>query len=77
MLEQVALIFGFICALVAALFLASKNGSKAAQLESLKAELRKQAEEQKRAKQITDSVGAMDEHTVRQRLHEVANRYQQ
>lgn len=77
MLEQVALIFGFVCAFVAALLFASKNGSKAAQLESLKAEMKKQAEEQKRAKQITDSVIVMDQHTVRQRLHEIANRHQQ
>lgn len=54
--------------------LASKNGSKAAQLEALKAELKKQAEEQERAKKINDSVAAMDEHTVRQRLHDVANK---
>ncbi len=57
-----------------AMYLASKNGSKAAQLEALKAEIRKQAEEQERAQKITDSVGAMDEHAVRSRLHQIANK---
>lgn len=77
MLEQVALIFGFACAFVAALFLASKNGSKAAQLESLKAELKKQAEEQKRAKQVTDTVYSLSADDARKRLHEVANSHKQ
>ena len=56
-----------------ALWLASKNGSKSAQLAALKAEIKKQAEEQARARKISDSVAVMDEHTVRQRLHQVAN----
>ncbi len=56
-----------------ALWLASKNGSKSAQLEALKAEIRKNAEEQARASKIMDCVSGMDEHTVRQRLHQVAN----
>ena len=57
-----------------AIYLASKNGSKAAQLEALKAEIKKQAEEQRRVQKITDTVTAMDEHSVRQRLHKIANR---
>lgn len=58
----------------AVIYLASKNGSKAAQLEALKAELKKQAEEQARASKIMDNVGSFDEHTCRQRLHNVANK---
>lgn len=54
--------------------LASKNGSKAAQLEALKAELRKQAKEQERANKIINNVRNMDEHTCRQRLHQIANK---
>lgn len=57
-----------------AIYLASKNGSKSAQLEALKAEIKKQAEEQRRANKIMDNVRSFDEHTVRQRLHEIANR---
>ena len=57
-----------------ALWLASKNGSKAAQLEALKAEIKKNAEEQKRAKEITDAVYAMSADDARRRLHEVASK---
>ena len=57
-----------------ALWLASKNGSKAAQLEALKLELKKQTEEQQRVTKIRDGVMRMDESAVRERLHEIANR---
>ena len=73
-MQTIILIAGFIVAFVASLWLASKNGSKAAQLEALKAEIQKQAEEQERAEKITDSVCAMDEHTMRNKLHEIANK---
>lgn len=53
--------------------LASKNGSKAAQLEALKAELRKQIEEQARAKQITDNVYSLSNDDARRRLQAIAN----
>ena len=56
------------------LWLASKNGSKAAQLEALKAELRKQAEEQRRAQRITDNVYSLPADDARRRLHDVANK---
>ena len=56
-----------------ALWLASKNGSKSAQLEALKAELKKRAEEQRRAQQITDRVYTLSMDDIRRRLHEVAN----
>lgn len=59
---------------VAAIRLASKQGSKAAQLESLKAELKKQAEEQKRANQIMDRVRNMPSDAVRQRLHHISSK---
>ncbi len=74
MLWQFALVLCGGGLLAVCLWLASKNGSKAAQLEALKTELKKQVEEQARAQQIRDSVSAMDEHTVRSRLHEVANK---
>ena len=56
-----------------ALWLASKNGSKYAQLEALKSELKKQAEEQKRAQKITSYVYALSAADARKRLHNVAN----
>lgn len=54
--------------------LASKNGSKSAQLEALKAELRKQAEEQARANKIIDSVRAMPSDDVRKRLQDISGK---
>lgn len=60
--------------LAVCLWLASKNGSKAAQLEALKSELKKQAEEQRRAQRIIDNVYAMSADDARRRLHNVANR---
>lgn len=57
-----------------ALILASKNGSKSAQLEALKAELKKQAEEQARAQRIIDNVNYLSADDARRRLHNVANK---
>ena len=57
-----------------ALWLASKNGSKSAQLEALKIELKKQAEEQERAQRITDSVYSFRNDDVRKRLYAIANK---
>lgn len=67
-------IFGLGSLLTCIVFLASKNGSKAAQLEALKAELRKQAEEQARANRITDNVSNLSADDARKRLHDVANK---
>lgn len=54
--------------------LASKNGSKAAQLEALKAEIKKRAKEQEHAQKIRDRVFSMDEYRVRSRLHDITNK---
>ena len=56
------------------LWLASKNGSKAAQLEALKAEIKKNAEEQRRAREITDNVYAMSADDARRRLCELQSK---
>lgn len=65
-------IFGLGSLLTCIVFLASKNGSKAAQLEALKAELRKQAEEQARVARINNSVANMSDSDVRNSLHKIA-----
>lgn len=57
-----------------ALLLSRREGSKAAQLKALKAELEKRAKEQAKDNEIIDNVRNFDEHTVRQRLHEIANK---
>lgn len=56
-----------------ALLLASKNGSKAAQLEALKAELKKQAEEQAHVNKIMDNVRNMPNDDVRDRLRTISD----
>lgn len=71
---QLLAILGGSSLLGVALWLASKNGSKAAQLEALKAELKKQAEEQTRANKIMDSVRNMPSNDVRKRLQDISSK---
>ena len=59
---------------VLVVWLARREGKKSAKLEALKAEAKRNAEEQERAKKITDNVNSFDEHTVRNKLHEIANK---
>ena len=69
-----AILSGFIALLIGLVaYLANKLGKKSAQLEAIKKEQRKREEELSYAEKITNSVNAMDEHDVRQRLHEIAN----
>ena len=56
------------------LWLASKNGSKSAQLEALKAELKKQAEAQAREARINNSISNMSDDHIRGLLHEISNK---
>lgn len=56
-----------------AIYLASKNGSKAAQLAALKAELRKLAEEEARAKRINQSVANFSDSDISNKLRQIAN----
>ncbi len=55
------------------IWLAGKNGRKLAQLEALKAEIKKQAKEQERAQKIRDHVYHLSTGDIRCRLHDVAN----
>ena len=66
-------ILAFGSLLSVAIVMASKNGSKAAQLEALKAELRKQAEEQARANRINNFANGLSGDDARKLLHDVAN----
>ena len=74
MLWQFAIVLGGGSLLAVCLWLAGKNGSKAAQLQALKIELNKQAEEQARAQKITNRVYALSDDDARRRLHDVANK---
>lgn len=74
MTTQLILLVSWVVMFFVALFLSRKEGGKAAQLEALKKEIKKNAEEQERAKKITDNVNSFDEHTVRNKLHEIANK---
>ena len=74
MLWQIIAILAFGSLLSVVVLLASKNGSKAAQLESIKAELRKIAEEQRRAREVSERVSSFSDDEVRAKLHEIANK---
>lgn len=72
MIWQLLALLGGFGAFITALWLAGKNGSKAAQLEALKAELKKQAEEQARVARINSSIASMSDSDVRNKLHQIA-----
>ena len=63
------LAFGSLLSVV--IVLASKHASKEAQLQNLKAELKKQAEEQERARRIMDQVSYMSNDDARRKLCEL------
>ena len=72
MATQLVLIGGFALLLGLVVLLASKSGSKAAQLENLKAEIKKQAEAQTRAQKILNHVTHMSSDDVRKRLQDIS-----
>lgn len=62
----------FLFALV--LWLARRESKKSEQLKALKDEIKKRAKEQAKANEILDNVRNFDDHTVRNRLHEISNK---
>ena len=60
--------------LIAVIVLAGKNGRKAAQVDALKAILKKQMQEQARANKIMDNVRTMPSDDVRKRLHDISSK---
>ena len=60
----IGLIFGFVCLLAAVIALARSGGSKAAQIETIKSEIR----ERQRGNKIMDTVRNMPATDVRERL---------
>jgi hypothetical protein len=71
---QIGVIFGLFSLWVLTAYLANKAGSKSAQLESIKAEIKRQEKERERAEKIANSIDNMDDTTVCQRLHKIANK---
>ena len=67
-MSEIWLIGGFIGFLGVVVWLASKNGSRAAQIEALKAELERTSKEQARAQGIIDNVRRTDIERVREKL---------
>lgn len=67
----ITLVFCFLFGLI--IHLAQKEAKKDAQLRALKKEIENRAKEQKRAQEMLDNVRNFDEHTVRQKLHSIAN----
>lgn len=71
MLQTLAAIVIFSSVFGITIVLASKHGSKSAQLEALKAEIKKKAEEQRRANEAVDRVRNMSDDDVRNRLQNI------
>lgn len=71
---QILVICGFVIAWASIIYLSSKVGSKSAELEAIKAELKKQEQERNRAERINDTIGRMSDDDVRNRLHEIAGK---
>lgn len=74
MWTHVILIGGFLSLLGLVVLLASKGGSKSAQLEVLKQEIKKRAEEQARAQKILNDVSNMSSDDVRKRLQDISSK---
>ena len=72
MTTQFVLVITFFCLLGLVVLLSSKDGSKAAQLEVLKQEIKKRAEEQARAQKILNRVTNMPVNDMRKRLQDIA-----
>ena len=71
---HIGLFFGFIGLLWLIVALASKGGNRAAQVEALKQEIKKRAEEQERANAISRSVDDMPINSVRERLQDISSK---
>lgn len=71
---QIALTFGFLLLFWLVVFLSSKNGSKSAQLEVLKQEIKRCAEEQARAQKIITRVSNLSSDDVRKRLQDISGK---
>lgn len=71
---QIGMIGGFLCLLGAVVFFSSKSGSKSAQLEALKSELKKRAEEQYRAQKIISNVNSRSSDDARKRLQNISSK---
>ena len=57
-------------------YLATKNGSRAAQLEAIKQEIRRIEREQAKANEINQNVASLSADDAKRRLHEIATAQQ-
>ena len=55
-------------------YLSTKNGSRLAQLEAIKEELKRLEKEEKKANEISNKVAHLTADDARRRLHDVANK---
>ena len=74
MSQYLVAIFIFSSIFGIAIMLASKHGKKTAQLEALKAEIEKNAEEQRRANEAINRVRNMSDDDVSKRLHNIQSK---
>ena len=73
MWQQLGLIGLFGLLWVGGLWLASRWGSKKAQIDALKEEIKREAREQERKNEIDRNIGNMSNATVRERLQNTKN----
>ena len=69
----IGIIAAICCLFLLTIQIARKEGSKAAKLEALKAEIKRQAEEQRRYNALLDNVRNMSNDIVRNRLSDLSN----
>lgn len=68
----IVLAFCFLIGLI--IWLARREGKKSAKLEALKAEAKRNAEEQRKAQEVVNSVSSMSNDNARRLLQDVANK---
>ena len=74
MWQAISLTAGFCCLFGATILLARREGSKSAQLENLKLEIKKKAEEQRRAQRIINNAYNLSDDDARNRLQNIASK---
>lgn len=70
MWSAIGLTFGFVSLIWAVVYYAKKSANSTAQLEALKSEIKRIAQERERANKIIDSVRCMPDDDVRKRLQD-------
>lgn len=76
MWTAIGLTSAFCFLIVLVIWLARREGKKSAKLEALKAEAKRNAEEQRKAQEVVNSVANLSVDDARRRLHSIATAQQ-